>query len=136
MPNRCVAAKGHFCWFWMISVPEGQIKEILRPESSCELLLMARLSQKWSNWLPLKTSQIHYLSDLLSRGHELKHHNLKPSQICKDLMNLLNYFLNLRQIIHSFWKFIEKIRVRGTFPFLCSGRHFCFYICFERLETT
>ena len=37
----------------MISVHEGQIKEILRPETSDELQLIARASQKWSISFPL-----------------------------------------------------------------------------------
>ena len=46
MLNRCVAANWHFCWFKMISVPEGQIKEILRPETSDKPQFIARASQK------------------------------------------------------------------------------------------
>ena len=47
----------------MISVPEGQINEISRPETSDELQFIARATQKWSDLLPQQTSQIHYVSD-------------------------------------------------------------------------
>ena len=33
-------------------------------------------------------------SEFLSGGRELKRHNFKPSQICKDLMDLLNSSLH------------------------------------------
>lgn len=65
----------------MISVQEGQIREILRPEISDEFQFIA--------WLPLLTSQIHLVSDLLSHSPELKHHNFKPSQTSEDLMDFL-----------------------------------------------
>jgi len=41
----------------MISMPEGQIKKILRPKTTDELQLFTQASQKGSNWLPLLMSQ-------------------------------------------------------------------------------
>ena len=50
-----------FADFKMISVPEGQIKEILRPETFKEHQLITQVSQKWSN-RPLYSCVLSYLA--------------------------------------------------------------------------
>ena len=45
--------------------PEREIKQLSRPETSDEHELIAQASEKRSNGLPLPTSQIHEVSDLL-----------------------------------------------------------------------
>ena len=63
----------------MISMHEGQIKDILRPETSDKLKLITEGSQKRN--VSLLTSQIYHISDLLSHDFGPEHHNFKPSQI-------------------------------------------------------
>ena len=65
--------------------------------TSHEFQLIAQASQKQSNWLPMRTSQIH----LGFRPPFKRPQTEKPSQICEDLMDLLNSFLNLHQIVQK-----------------------------------